>query len=97
MNKTEFINYIAEKMETTKVEASQFLDVFVDGIQENIMSEDGIKISGLGSFSRVKRKARIARNPQTGEEIKVPAKWAPVFKSSSQLKEAVKEKKKRRK
>ena len=52
-----------------------------------------MRLSGLGSFSRTKRKASIGRNPQTGEEIKIPAKWPHVFEAGSQLMETVNSKK----
>ena len=86
MNKAELIETLAEKIESTKTDAAGFVDALIETIHENL--HDGVKISGLGTFSAAKRKARIARNPQTGEEIKVPSKWAPVFKPSSGLKEA---------
>ena len=92
MNKSEFTDYLAEQMDSTKAEAGRWLDAFVEGIHKHIKDEDGLKIAGLGNFSRVKRSARVGRNPQTGAEIKIPAKWAPVFKAGSQLKEAVQKK-----
>lgn len=92
MNKAEFVEVLADKMEVTKAESGRWLETVIETIHENI-TKDEVKLSGLGSFSRVKRKARAGRNPQTGEEIKIPAKWAPVFKAGSQLKETVKKKK----
>ena len=86
MNKAELVEALAKKIDSTKSDTAGIVDAFIETIQENL--HEGIKISGLGTFSAAKRKARIARNPQTGEEIKVPAKWAPVFKASSGLKEA---------
>ena len=94
MNKTEFAEHLAEQMETTKAEASRWLDAMIEGIHKGIKKEEGIKLSGLGSFSRSKRKARMGRNPKTGEEIKIAARWVPVFKAGSQLKETVQKKKK---
>lgn len=88
MNKGDFIEYLADEMETSKAEAGRFLDVFIEGIHKNVNKEE-IRISGLGTFSRTKRKARTGRNPQTGEEIKIPAKWAPTFKPGSAFKEVV--------
>lgn len=93
MNKTEFTEYLAKQMDSTKSEASRWLETVIEGIHKNIKDEDGLKISGLGNFSRVKRSARVGRNPQTGAEIKIPSKWAPVFKAGSQLKQSVQKKK----
>ena len=92
MKKAEFIDYIAEQMDISKNDAGKFLDIFITGIHEHICSEE-VRIPGLGIFTRTKRKARIGRNPQTGAEIQIAAKWAPVFKASSQLKEVVQKKK----
>lgn len=89
MNRAELIEYVAEEMEITKVDAGRFVEIFLHAIYTNVRRE-GVKISGLGTFSAVKRKARKGRNPRTGEEIRIPAKWAPVFKPGSALREAVK-------
>ena len=42
--------------------------------------KDGVKLVGFGTFGSAKRKARIGRNPQTGDKIKIPAKTIPVFR-----------------
>ena len=83
MNKAEFVEELAEKMEVSKAESGRWIEAVIETIHENI-TKDEIRLSGLGSFSRTKRKARTGRNPQTGEEIKIPAKWTPVFKAGSQ-------------
>ena len=50
---------------------------------------DGVRLVGFGSFTVVKRKARYARNPQTGEKIRVPARKAPVFRAGALLRRSV--------
>ena len=92
MNKAEFVDYIAKEMETSKATASRFVDAFVEGIHKNVVKNE-IRLQGLGSFSCVKRKARVGRNPQTGKEIKIAAKWTPKFKAASALKDVVQKKK----
>ena len=67
MNKSEFTEYLAEQMDSTKAEAGRWLDTMIEGIHTGIKTEEGVKLAGLGSFTRTKRKARIGRNPQTGE------------------------------
>jgi len=96
MTKAEFAEYLAEQMGTNKAEASRWVEAFIEGIHSNIRDEDGVRLSGLGTFSRTKRSARTGRNPQTGAEIKIPARWAPVFKAGSQLKETVQKAKKKK-
>jgi DNA-binding protein HU-beta len=75
-------------METTKADANRFLDCFIEAVTNNIRKGDGIKLAGFGTFSAKKRNARMGRNPQTGEEIKIPARWVPVFKAGAHLKDA---------
>lgn len=87
MNKLELIDSVAEKTEFTKADTTRFLDALVATVQENV--HDGVRLGGLGTFSTKKRKARMGRNPHTGEEIKIPSKWAVVFKAGSELKELV--------
>ena len=89
MNRADLVEYISTERDTSKAEADRFMSTFLDAIYGNIRKE-GVKIAGLGSFSAAKRKARIGRNPQTGEEIKIPSKWVPVFKAGASLKEAAK-------
>ena len=86
MNKSDLVDYIAQDMETTKVEADKFVKAFTDAISKNL-KKDGIKIAGFGTFGAKKRAAKMGRNPQTGEEMKIPAKWVPYFKPASALKE----------
>ena len=89
MNRSELVNAIAEQTGATKTLTDTMLTAFMDTVTNNIRSKDGVRLVGFGTFKTTKRKARTARNPQTGEEIKVPARLAPVFKAGSELKEAV--------
>jgi DNA-binding protein HU-beta len=75
-------------LEVTKQEANRFLDAFIQTVFANI--DQGIRISGFGSFGTVERKARVGRNPATGKPVHIPAKKAPVFKAGANLKSAVK-------
>ncbi len=87
MNKAELINFMAEDLETTKVEAAKFVDSFISAVHSNLKTE--VKISGFGTFGRTKRSARVAKNPSTGAEVKINAKWVPTFKAGATLKENV--------
>ena len=90
MNKKELITKLAEKMECTKKAAGECLDAMVEVITGALSEGTEVKISGFGTFSVTERAARTGRNPQTGEEIQIPASKAPKFKAASALKEAVK-------
>ena len=89
MNKSELIAAIAAKTGDTKKNAEASLDAFVDVITESLVKGDKVQLVGFGSLEVRKRAARKGRNPQTKEEIKIPASKAPVFKAGKALKDTV--------
>ena len=91
MNKGELVDHIAEELEVSKALADKFINSFVDAVCSNVR-RDGVRLAGFGTFSSTKRKARVGRNPQTGEEIKIPARWVPTFKAGTVLKESAEKK-----
>jgi DNA-binding protein HU-beta len=74
----------------TKVQAEQAVDVMINSIIDSLKKGDEVSIAGLGIFSVKQRAAREARNPRTGETIKVPAMKVPKFRAAKGLKDAVK-------
>ena len=66
------------------------IEIFLGTIKKTLKKRDKIYLSGFGTFSIVKRKARIGRNPKTGQKVKIAAKFTPIFKSAREFKEAVK-------
>lgn len=89
MNKSELIAAIAAKTGSTKKDAEATLNAFVEVVTETLTKGDKVQLVGFGSFEVRKRAARKGRNPQTKEEIKIPASKAPVFKAGKALKELV--------
>jgi len=89
MKKTDLVNEVA-KVTLTKKEAAEAVEIFLGVIKKTLKKREEIFISGFGTFSIVKRKARVGRNPKTGEAIKVAAKFTPKFKPAKAFKEAVK-------
>lgn len=87
MTKIELVEKLAEKMSMQKKEAERVLEVFVNTIQDALKNGQKVNLAGLGTFVVVEKKARVARNPKTGETVEVPAKKAPKFKPGKQLKE----------
>ena len=87
MTKIELVEKLAEKMSMQKKEAERVLEVFVSTIQDALKNGQKVNLAGLGTFVVVEKKARVARNPKTGETVQVPAKKAPKFKPGKQLKE----------
>ena len=90
MTKTEMIDVMAQDANITKVEAGKALNSFTDNVLKALKKKDGkVTLVGFGSFIKQRRKARIGRNPQTGEEMKIKAKNYVKFKVGKKLKEAV--------
>jgi DNA-binding protein HU-beta len=92
MNKSELIAAIAAKTGETKKDAEATLNAFIDVVTDALVKGDKVQLVGFGSFEVRKRAARKGRNPQTKEEIKIPASKAPVFKAGKALKELVNKK-----
>ena len=89
MNKSELIAAIAAKTGETKKNAEATVNAFIDVVTETLVKGDKVQLVGFGSFEVKKRAARKGRNPQTKEEIKIPASKAPVFKAGKALKTSV--------
>ena len=92
MNKADLIAAIAAKTGETKKAAEETVNAFVEVVSNALVEGDKVQLVGFGSFEVRKRAARKGRNPQTKEEIKIPASKAPVFKAGKQLKELVNKK-----
>jgi DNA-binding protein HU-beta len=92
MNKSDLIAAIAAKTGSTKKDAEATLNAFVDVVTESLVKGEKVQLVGFGSFEVRKRAARKGRNPQTKEEIKIPASKAPVFKAGKALKDLVNKK-----
>jgi len=89
MNKTELINEIA-KVTCSKKEAALAVNAVLGTISKALKKKEEVAMVGFGTFKVVKRKARVGKNPNTGEKIKIPAKKVPVFRPGKTLKKLVK-------
>lgn len=89
MNKSELISAIGTKTGFSKKDAEKALNATVEAITEAMSADDKVQIVGFGSFEVRSRPERMARNPRTGEEIKIDACKAPVFKAGKALKDSV--------
>ena len=92
MNKAELVTALAAKTGESKKATETSLDALVDVIKETMKKGEKIQLVGFGTFEVRKRAARKGRNPQTKEEIKIPASKAPSFKAGKQFKELVNKK-----
>lgn len=92
MNKSDLVAAMAAKTGDTKKSAEETLNAFVDVVTDALVKGEKVQLVGFGSFEVRKRAARKGRNPQTKEEIKIPASKAPVFKAGKALKDLVNKK-----
>jgi len=90
MNKQELIAKIAKDTGATKGGAAAALESVLDGITKSLKKKEPITFVGFGTFKSVERKARTARNPQTGAEVKIPKRRVVRFSAGKALKAAVK-------
>jgi len=89
MKKADLVNELA-KFTSTKKESVMAVEIMLNLIKKTLKKREEVFLSGFGTFSIVKRKARKGRNPKTGEAIRIPARVLPKFKPARALKEAVK-------
>jgi len=90
MNKTELVDAVATKSELTKQDSKKAVDALFETISNTLAKEEKIQLVGFGTFEIRERAERTGRNPQTGEEMTIPASKVPAFKPGKELKEAVK-------
>ncbi len=90
MNKQELIAKIAKDTGGSKATAGKALASMIDGITKTLKKGGSVSLVGFGTFSTSQRKARTARNPQTGAAIKIGKRRVPKFKAGKALKVAVK-------
>src|ERR671918_1719575 len=93
LNKSELIDAVASSTGESKRAVSDMLEATLTAIQKQVKKGDSVTIPGFGTFSRRARSARTARNPRTGEEIKVKATKVPAFKPGTGFKTLVSGKK----
>lgn len=89
MNKIELVAHVANEAKLTKADAERALNAVISGVTKTLAGGGTVALTGFGAFAVVDRAARVARNPQTGEEVQIPASRAPKFKAGSALKAAV--------
>lgn len=89
MYRNEVAAKIAEKTKLTPAQADKVLVALIETVKDALAAGDRIQLVGFGTFEARNRAARIAHDPRTGEEIKIPARRVPAFKPGKALKEAV--------
>ena len=89
MTKKDMAKAIADEMDLTQMQAKEIIQRVLDGITETLAQEGRIELRNFGVFEVKQRKPRKARNPRTGENVKVPAKLVVTFKPGREMEERV--------
>lgn len=89
MNKAELVTEVSQKMDTTKKDAEMALNAVLAAIEDALVKGNNVQLIGFGTFEAKSRAARKGRNPQTGDEIKIPASKTATFKIGKKLKEKI--------
>ena len=90
MNKTEFINAVAEKSGLSKVDAKKAVEAFVETVSSELKEGGKVALLGFGSFSVAEKAARKGVNPKTTQPIEIPARKSVKFKAGAELTEIIK-------
>ena len=85
ITKRDIVERVSEKTGLTQVDVKMAVEAFQESIGKTLSEGKNIEIRGFGQFKVRKKKARMARNPRTGEAVKVAEGFKPVFKASSEL------------
>ena len=89
MNKTDLINQLAERLDGDKKAAQTAVEGFIDLVQREVQRGRNVSISGFGVFEKRARAARTARNPRTGEAVKVKKTTVPAFRPGKYFKDVI--------
>ena len=89
MNKTELVEQIAQRTDSSKAEAQRYVDTLEKVLTEALKGGEEVQITGFGKFYVREQKAREGVNPQTGEKMRIPAQRVPAFSAGQGLKEAI--------
>lgn len=89
MTKADLVEEVAKSAELSKKEAEKIVNTVLESVTQALHDGDKIELRGFGSFRLRERKARIGRNPKTGETVHVPPKKVPYFKAGKELKELI--------
>ena len=89
MNKTQFVDAVAQKAGMSKREAEAAVNAMTAVVADALKAGDKVQLIGFGTFEVRERPERVAKNPRTGETVKVAASKAPAFKAGKALKDSI--------
>jgi integration host factor subunit alpha len=91
MTKADIIESIYAELKLSKKESTEVVELVLDTLKSTLERGEKVKISGFGNFHVRRKKSRVGRNPQTGQEIKISARQVLTFRPSQILKNALNE------
>jgi DNA-binding protein HU-beta len=89
MNKSDLANEIAKRTKLSKAKAWETINATFESIRTSLKKGNKVSLVGFGSFSVKQRKARMGRNPKTGETIQIKARKVPAFSAGAELKKSL--------
>lgn len=95
LNKDDFVKELSRVEKVTLSDANKMVDAVLKGIMRATKNKGGVKFVGFGQFENRKTKARVGRNPQTGEAINIPENRKPVFEAGTVFENMIRDTKKK--
>jgi DNA-binding protein HU-beta len=89
VNKSQLVAHVASELRVSRLGAARLVDAVLDGILKGLREEQSVTIAGFGTFEVKDRKARLGRNPHTGEPIRIEAGRRVGFRMGKNLRESV--------
>jgi DNA-binding protein HU-beta len=90
VNKSELVDKVANAADLSNAQAQRVVDAFIDTVQTAVAQGDKVTLPSFGAWSRTERKARMGRNPRTGEPVQIAASKGVKFTAGAGFKSAVK-------
>jgi DNA-binding protein HU-beta len=89
VNKSDLVGEVVKRTKLQRGEVSRTVDTVLEVVRDRVARGERVSLAGFGTFERVRRNARIGRNPHTREAVKIPARNAPAFKPGTAFRAAV--------
>ena len=89
MNKSQLVAHVSEELRISRLGGARLIDAVLGGVQKGLREEGSVTIAGFGTFEVKDRKARVGRNPHTGEPIQIQAGRRVGFRMGKALRESV--------
>jgi DNA-binding protein HU-beta len=88
VNKSHLVGYVADQLKTSRLQASLLVETVLGGIKKGLQEDQNVTLTGFGTFELKPRKARVGRNPHTGQPISISAGRRVGFRVGKALKES---------